>query len=104
MAAIAMPYYEPFILARWAFWALLERLAAEVDERDRYAVQEALALDGLNFDLLDGDQAARLARRLGKVADELRFELERTPSDDPRDLQFAEVLARLEMQLHDLYE
>ena len=105
MAVIAVPYYEPVILARWAFRALLERLAAEVElEADRYAVREALAVDGLHFRLLDADQAARLARRLGKVADQLRFELQRTPSDDPRDPEFAEILAGLEMRLHDLYE
>jgi hypothetical protein len=105
VAVIAVPYYEPLILARWAFRALLERLAAEVElEADRYAVQEALALDGLHFGLLDRDQAARLAERLGKVADQLRFELQRAPSGEERDLEFAEVLAGLEMRLHDLYE
>lgn len=71
MAVIAVPY-EPVILARWAFRAPLERLAAEADERDRYAVREALAVDGLHFDLLDTDQATRLAQRLAKVADDLR--------------------------------
>ena len=33
-----------------------------------------------------------------------RLELLRTPGDDPRDLGFAEVLAELEMRLHDLYD
>jgi hypothetical protein len=83
VAVIAVPYYEPVILARWAFRAPLERLAAEADERDRYAVREALAVDGLHFDLLDTDQAARLAQRLAKVADDLRFDLQRTPSSRP---------------------
>jgi hypothetical protein len=105
MAVIAIPHNEPTILARWAFRALLRRLATEVDgEADHYAVREAIAVDGLHFDLLDGDQAARLAERLAKVADELRLELLRTPSDDDRDRQFAEILAVLEMQLHDIYE
>jgi hypothetical protein len=105
MAVIAVPDNEPVIVARWAFRQLLERLDAEVDaEADSYAVKQAIALDGLHFELLEDDQAARLARQLAKVADELRLELARTPSDDQRDTEFAEVLAGLEMQLHDVYE
>lgn len=105
MAVIVVPHYEPIKLARWAYRGLLERLAdATDDEADNYIVRQAIALDGLNLDLLDPDQAARLAERLARVADELRLELLRTPSDDPRDLGFAEVLAQLEMQLHDVYE
>ena len=105
MAVIAVPNNEPTVLARWAYRTLLERLAAETaDEGDGYAVRQAIALDGLNFGLLDHDQAVRLAERLARVADELRLELLRTPSGDDRDLEFAEVLARLEMQLHDVYE
>jgi hypothetical protein len=105
MAVIVVPYYEPIKLARWAYRGLLERLAAATeDEDDNYTVRQAIALDGLNFDLLDPDQAVRLAKRLARIADELRLELLRTPRDDPRDLGFAQVLAELEMQLHDLYE
>jgi hypothetical protein len=105
MAVIVVPHYEPTKLARWAYRSLLERLAAATDdEADNYTVRQAIALDGLHFDLLDRDQAVRLAERLARIADELRLELLRTPSDDPRDLGFAEVLAQLEMQLHDLYE
>jgi hypothetical protein len=106
MAVIVVPHYEPIKLARWADRGLLERLAAATDnEADNYIVRQAIALDGLHFDLLDGrDQAIRLAERLARVADELRPELLRTPSDDPRDRGFAEVLAELEMRLHDLCE
>jgi hypothetical protein len=105
MAVIVVPHYEPIKLARWAYRGLLERLAAATeDEGDNYTVRQAIALDGLNFDLLDRDQAVRLAGRLARIADELRLELLRTPSDDPRDLGFAEALAQLEMRLHDLYE
>jgi hypothetical protein len=105
MAVIVVPHYEPMKLARWAYRGLLERLAAATeDEGDNYTVRQAIALDGLHFDLLDRDQAVRLAERLARIADELRLELLRTPSDDPRDLQFAEALAELEMQLHDIYE
>jgi hypothetical protein len=106
MAVIVVPHYEPIKLARWAYRGLLERLAdATDDEGDYYIVRQAIALDGLNFDLLDDhNQAARLAERLARVADELRLELLHTPSDDPRDLGFAEALAQLEMRLHDLYD
>jgi hypothetical protein len=106
MAVIVVPHYEPIKLSRWAYRGLLERLAAEVeDEGDDYIVRQAMALDGLNFDLLDDhDQAVRLAERLAKVADELRLELLRTPNGDDRDLEFAELLGELEMRLHDLFE
>jgi len=105
MAVIVVPHYEPMKLARWAYRGLLERLAAATeDEGDNYTVRQAIALDGLHFDLLDRDQAVRLAERLARIADELRLELLRTPSGDDRDLEFAEVLATIEMRLHDLYE
>jgi hypothetical protein len=105
MAVIVVPHYEPMKLARWAYRGLLGRLAdATEDEADNYTVRQAIYLDGLHFDLLDRDQAVRLAERLARIADELRLELLRTPSDDPRDLQFAEALAELEMRLHDIYE
>ena len=106
MAVIVVPHYEPIKLARWAYRGLLERLAdATDDETDNYIVRQAIALDGLHFDLLDDrDQAVRLAERLARIADELRLELLRTPSGDDRDLEFAEVLATIEMRLHDVYE
>jgi hypothetical protein len=105
VAVIVVPHYEPMKLARWAYRGLLGRLAdATEDEADNYTVRQAIYLDGLHFDLLDRDQAVRLAERLARIADELRLELLRTPSDDPRDLQFAEALAELEMRLHDIYE
>jgi hypothetical protein len=105
VAVIVVPHYEPTKLSRWAYRSLLERLAdATNDEADNYTVRQAIALDGLHFDLLDREQAVRLAERLATIADELRLELLRTPSGDDRDLEFAEILARLEMQLHDLYE
>ncbi len=105
MAVIALPNYEPTILSRWAYRALLGRLADDTEnEDDANTVRQAIALDGLHLDLLDRDQAVRLAGRLARVADELRLELLRTPSDDPRDLEFAEALGELEMWLHDLFE
>jgi hypothetical protein len=106
MAVIVVPHYEPIKLARWAYRGLLERLAdATDDEADNYIVHQAIALDGLHLDLLDSrGQVARLAERLARIADELRLELLRTPSDDPRDLGFVQALAQLEMRLHDLYE
>jgi hypothetical protein len=43
------------------------------DDGDNDTVRQATALDGLNFDLLDRDQAVRLADRLASVADELAW-------------------------------
>ncbi|MGH8990642.1 MAG: hypothetical protein ACRDZ7_03850 [Acidimicrobiia bacterium] len=105
MAVISLPNTEPRIIARWAFRSLLDRLLPELDnDADRATVRGALALDGLHFELLPEDQSSRLARELGRVADDLRLELVRGSRVDPRDEEFAEYLAILEMSLHDLYE
>jgi hypothetical protein len=58
----------------------------------------------LRLILADPGHVAPLAERLARIADELRLELLRASSNDPRDLGLAEVLAQLEMRLHDLYE
>jgi hypothetical protein len=105
MAVISLPYSEPRILARWAFRSLLERLLSQLDnDADAATVRRSLALDGLHFELLPQDQSARLARELGRVADDLRLELLRHSKRDARDEEFAEYLSVLEMSLHDLYE
>ena len=105
MAAIAVPNYSPWILARWAMRMLMERAATHVtSDEDKYVFVQATALDGLHLDLVDDpDQRRRLARATATAADELRIELMTGPQDDPRDGEFAEMLGELSLQLYDLY-
>jgi hypothetical protein len=105
MAVITVPRSEPWVVARWAFRTLLERVRAELPgEADRYAIDEAIALDGLHLELQPSDQALRLANALTAVAGELRTELAQRPSDDERDQQLATYLARLEADVRRVYE
>lgn len=105
MAVVAVPYYEPWIVARWAFDLLMSRLldSCTVDD-DREVVQRAVALDGLHFDLLAYEQRARLAESLAAAADQLRFDLEEGRTEVPDREGLVVALASLEMRLHDLYE
>ena len=60
-----MPGYDPWKVANWAFRELADRaqslLAAS---EDRNALAQAQALNGLHFDTLNREQAARLAHAL----------------------------------------
>ncbi len=83
----------------------MDRANSELDEpEDVYAIRQAVALDGLSFSLLDGDQAKRIAQVLARAADKPRWDLEAADNKDQRDAEFAEYLAVLEMRLHDVYE
>jgi hypothetical protein len=105
MAVVAVPYNEPWKVARWAFRMLIEKTLSGVpDEEDRYVLRQAVALDGLIFDSLDPPQATRIAQAMEVAADELRFELLASDSTDPRDRLLADALAVLEMRLHDIHE
>jgi hypothetical protein len=105
MAVVAIPHNPPWVVARWAFREVLERLEVSLElEQDKYLVRQAIALDGLIFDLLEEETASRLARRLAIVADELRSDVLERGSEDPRDPEFAEYLSELGMRLHDIFE
>jgi hypothetical protein len=104
MAAVSIPHHDPWIVARWAFRRLLERAATLSGEEDKSALEQAVALDGLHFDLLEGEQARRVALAVQAAADQLRLDLLAGDQTDPRDAEFAEALAVLEMRLHDVYE
>lgn len=53
------------MVARWAFQTLTDRAEALVsDADDRDTLKQAVALDGLLFDLLPVDQRARVAKVL----------------------------------------
>src|SRR5665213_1046890 len=105
MAVISLPNYEPWVVARWAFRALLSEVIADLHQsQDVATVRQSLALDGLHFTMLSAEQAPRLAVALAASADRLRLRLEAVPSSDQRDAEFAEMLATLEMRLHDVYE
>lgn len=113
MAVICIPDQSPVKLSRWAFRLLLEPAATEVaDHRgdrqerpepgtDEFVLRQAMALDGLHFDLLaeeDRGQAVRIAQIVARQAAGLRLELRRHPRDQ-RDLEFAEILDTLAMHL-----
>jgi hypothetical protein len=91
-------------VANYEFRLLLTRLSDELDDReDASAVTQAMYMQAFSFDGLPRAQAIRIAPVMGRVADELRWEIEANPRDD-RDLGFARRLAELEMLLHDVYE
>jgi hypothetical protein len=105
MAVITVPRSEPWVVARWAFRTLLERVRAEVPgEADQYAIDQAIALDGLHLDLKPSDQAVRLANALTAVTGELRTELAQRPGDDERDQELVAYLAKLEADVRRAYE
>ena len=96
-----MPQYETWIVNRWAFRTLAERAETFVsDPDDEYKLKQAVALDGLHFDLLPADQCGRLALAVERAADELRAEFRLR--DTPRDRDFADRLDTLRLSLSDL--
>jgi hypothetical protein len=114
LAVICIPQQSPVKLSRWAFRLLLEPAAAEFADHhnarddglerrsDEFILRQAMALDGLNFDLLaeeDHGQAVRIAEVVARHAAALRLELRRRPSGDQRDEEFAEILGTLAMHL-----
>jgi len=65
--------HEPWMVARWAFRGYLEHVLAEVsrDKELTFAIEEALALDGLHLPLLDPAVVRRLMPTLVRVAEEV---------------------------------
>lgn len=105
VAVVAVPDYEPWIIARWGFELLMGRLLEVcIASEDAAVIERARALNGLHFDLLEADQRTRLSALLAAVSDELRFDIESGRTEVPDREGFALALAELEMRLHDLYE
>ena len=104
MAAVSVPRNDPWVVARWAFRLLLERTAPGLGNEDRPLLDQAIALDGLHFDLLEPPQAVRVAQAMRYAADALRIELLEGDLSDPRDAELADALVTLEMILHDVHE
>ena len=101
MAAVSVPHSEPWIVNRWAFRTLAERAQTFVSRPDdRYKLEQAVALDGLHFELLPADQCARLALAVERAADELRVEFRNRVA--ARDRDFADRLDSLRLALSDL--
>jgi hypothetical protein len=106
MAVISVPFDEPWIISRRAFRFLLETvMLEELVAEDRYAIKQAIALDGLILEEKDPAQRTRLARIVGRVADRMRLDLHNGLLDleDPHD-ELPDMLADLEMKLSALYE
>lgn len=105
MAVVSIPGNEPWIVARWAFRQLLESSADELAAAaDRQELEQAVALDGLLYDLLPADQAGRIAVAMTSAAESLRSDLLQHESSDPRDAEFAEMLLDLIAHLADWSE
>ena len=101
MAVVRVPHNKPWIVNRWAFRTLAERAESFVGlPEDRHKLKQAVALDGLHFDLLPVDQRARLALAIEHAADELRAEFRNSVT--PRDRDFADRLDWLRLALSDL--
>jgi hypothetical protein len=93
-----------WMVGNYEYRILLTRVAEELDDPDdAFEVTQAIYMHGLNFDKIPREQAMRIAPVMGRVADELRWEIEGNPRD-VREAEFAEALAELEMLLHDVYE
>ena len=74
------------------------------DAKDKHKLEQAGALSGLHFDLLDSEQGQRIALAVESAAIELRTQLIAGPRDDARDAEFADILADLATSLHGLYD
>lgn len=100
MAIISFLPGDSWIVARWAFRLIMERASIAANSEDRFALHQAIALDGLHFDLVEAGQASRLAMAIESAARQLHSELDRSEDDDPRDREFAGALTRLLSLLH----
>jgi len=93
-----------WMVGNYEYRMLLTRVAEELDDPDdAFTMTQAIYMQGFSFRRMPRDQAVRIAPVMGRVADELRWEVEASPRDE-RDLGFARALAELEMLLHDVYE
>jgi len=102
---IAVPHHEPWIVAGWAYRMLkAAALPLLTHAEDKYKLEQAGALSILDFDLLDSEQGRRIALAVEYAAIELRAQLIAGPQDDPRDAEFADILADLARSLHGLYD
>jgi hypothetical protein len=98
---IAVPGYEPWKVAGWAYRMLAERATPLLDrDEDRLALVQAGALNGLHLDNHERAQAARIANGLERAADDLRAEPLSAP--DERDREFADALGDLALMLSDM--
>jgi hypothetical protein len=101
VAAVSVPHTKPSIVNRWAFRTLAERAQTFVSHQDdRYTLEQAVALDGLHFELHPADQCARLALAVERAADELHVEFRNRRA--ARDRDFADRLDSLRLALSDL--
>jgi len=107
MATINVSEEDCWIVARWAFRAVLGPTIEELaDTNDKKVILQALALDGLHFPLIDPVQAQRIALALVKAAEQVRSSLlEADPATlELRDVEFIDYLSAIESSLHKHYD
>ncbi|MBP2473158.1 hypothetical protein JOF53_002030 [Crossiella equi] len=103
MAVIVVPGQEPQKFRNQTLRELCERASALVaDESDRYLLEQAAALNGLDFELVESGRRDRLATALSLAATAYRDELLRRPDLDESDRSRAEALAELPPYLSQL--
>ena len=102
---ISIPHVEVWGVSNWAWRQLFTKFEQLGDgEANRLVAEKAMTFQHLSFASLDETTACRVSRTLALAADELRWEIERDPSAKPVDLEFAQRLAVLEMNLHNLFD
>lgn len=100
MAVINVPGHEPWIVARWALEELVDEAKPELaDPDDVFALDQAVALDGLHFDMIEPDQARRLAATLSVASGRLVQGLSERASADALDESVARSLVKLQVML-----
>lgn len=101
MAVLDVPFHSPWFFSRWAFAILLVRSMERVEGNldDAYELRQAIALDGLHFELLEPAMGARLAQVVGAAAAELHEEFRVKEDADQRDREFADLLEEVALVL-----
>jgi len=101
VAVLEVPLHDPWFFPRWEFAILLERSMKWVEGNpdDTYKLRQAIALDGLHFELLEPGEGARLAPAIGAAAAELHEEFRAKKNPDQRDRAFTATLAEITLVL-----
>jgi hypothetical protein len=95
---------EPWFVAGWAYRMVMERAMTLLSNPvDQETLQEAIALQGLDFEFLAQDQSLRIARALLTAADQLRPELISSGTEE-RDKELADCLVTLAQNLRAAFD
>jgi hypothetical protein len=65
------------------------------EEADKQTLVQGMHLAGLHFGMVDAAQSRRIAKAIETAAGRLRSDLLQSPDSEPRDLEFADLLAEM---------